>query len=256
LRFILPTDSAFDAGTEACTTMTLEKILQSQGFGSRKLCRDMILDCRVTVNGAVCSDPGAAFAAGDLRFTVDDDEWRYRERVYLAMNKPACYECSHQPQHHSSVFSLLPPQLVLRGVQCVGRLDQDTTGLLLLSDDGGFIHTYSAPKKKVNKVYRVTTKHPVCDTMLDALLAGVLLHGEPAPLAAVACGKIGEQVLDLSIAEGKYHQVKRMIAAAGNRVERLHRLAIGGYRLAPDLPSGLWVWLEPDDLARLRRTEL
>lgn len=230
--------------------MTLEKLLQSQGFGSRKLCRHMILDGRVSVNGVECDDPGAEFALDNLHFTVDGASWRYRAQVYLALHKPAGYECSHQPQHHPSVFSLLPAPLVMRGVQCVGRLDQDTTGLLLLSDDGTFIHAYSAPKKKVNKIYQVTAKHPIQPEQVAALLTGVLLHDEKQPLAAIACEQIGEHVLNLTIAEGKYHQVKRMVAAAGNRVEGLHRIAIGGYGLDAALASGQWTWLEANDLAR------
>ena len=229
--------------------MILEKLLQSQGFGSRKLCRHMIAAGRVTVNGMACRDSNAEFATDALTFSVDGTSWRYRAQVYLALHKPAGYECSHQPQHHPSVFSLLPPQLIQRGLQCVGRLDQDTTGLLLLSDDGAFIHAYSAPKKKISKVYQVTAKHPITSEQITALLAGVLLHDEPVPLMALACEKISEHTFNLTIAEGKYHQVKRMIAAAGNRVEALHRIAIGGYVLDASLASGAWRWLEEDDLS-------
>lgn len=224
--------------------MTLDKLLQSQGFGSRKLCRQFVLDERVMVNGVMCSDPLEEFTTDNLVLTVDGVDWRYREHVYLALNKPAGYECSHQPQHHPSVFSLIPPQLVQRGVQCVGRLDQDTTGLLLLSDDGQFIHSLSAPKRKVSKIYRITTRHAVTPEQIAALLSGVLLHDEPAPIAALACTHIDAHVLDMTIAEGKYHQVKRMIAAAGNRVEHLHRTAVGQYCLDPELGAGKWMWLE------------
>lgn len=225
--------------------MTLEKLLQSQGFGSRKLCRQFVLDGRVLVNQQECCDPSQEFSGDDLIFTVDGVDWRYRKHVYLALNKPAGYECSHQSQHHPSVFSLIPPQLVQRGVQCVGRLDQDTTGLLLMSDDGPFIHSLSAPKRKVSKVYRITTRHPVLPAQIEALLSGVLLHDEPAPIAALACEQMADHVLEMTIAQGKYHQVKRMIAAAGNRVEQLHRTAIGQYRLDNALQMGAWKWLEP-----------
>jgi len=231
--------------------LSLEKILHSQGFGSRKQCRIMVFNGRVTIDGAVCDDPQHMVETEHLQFEVDGQRWQYRQHVYLALNKPAGVECSHQPQHHPSVYRLLPPQLVERGVQCVGRLDQDTTGLLLLSDDGAFIHSYSAPKKKVPKVYQVTTKHPIQPELIAALLAGVQLHDEPAPIAAAGCAQVSENVLHLTIAEGKYHQVKRMIAAAGNRVEALHRIAVGGYALAAALQPGDFSWLEPDDLAKI-----
>ena len=183
---------------------------------------------------------------------MDGEAWTYRQQVYLALNKPVGYECSHQPQYHASVFSLLPRPLVERGVQCVGRLDEDTSGLLLLSDDGQFIHTYSSPKKKVPKVYDVTAKHPVSDAQLAALRDGVLLRDERLPIAAVAVERSGERRFLLTVAEGKYHQVKRMVGAAGNRVEALCRIAVGGLALPADLAPGQWRWLEADDLVRLR----
>jgi 16S rRNA pseudouridine516 synthase len=151
------------------------------------------------------------------------------------------------------VFALLPPPLVARGLQCVGRLDQDTTGLLLFSDDGQFIHRMISPKKGVAKVYRAVCAEAVTDAMLTALRAGVQLNDEPAPIAALACEKLDERVLRLTLAEGKYHQVRRMIAAAGNHVEALHREAIGNYALPADLPPGAWRWLETDDLKQLEQ---
>jgi len=231
--------------------MTLEKLLQSQGFGSRRECRQLILAGRVSVEGAECLLPSAEFAPEQLHFSVGGKPWRYRRQAYLALHKPAGYECSHQPQGYPSVFKLLPPELVARGVQCVGRLDADTTGLLLLSDDGGFIHRCSAPKRKLPKVYRVTTRHPVSEQQIAALLAGVVLHDDPAPVAALACARLGDNLLELTIGEGKYHQVKRMLAAAGNRVEQLHRSAVGGLQLEAALPAGSWRWLEAEDLARI-----
>jgi 16S rRNA pseudouridine516 synthase len=106
-------------------------------------------------------------------------------------------------------------------VQAVGRLDQDTTGLLLLSDDGKFIHRMSSPKHHVPKVYEVLAKHPVDDKQVAKLLAGVVLDDDPKPVRAAACEKTGENRLSLTLTEGKYHQVKRMIAAVGNRVEEV-----------------------------------
>ncbi|MDA0189172.1 MAG: 16S rRNA pseudouridine(516) synthase [Proteobacteria bacterium] len=231
--------------------MTLERLLQSQGFGSRRECRGLVLAGRVCVAGVPCDDPGTEFDPEGLRFTVDGEEWGWHRQVYLALHKPAGYEVSNRPQHHPSVFSLLPVPLRERGVQAVGRLDEDTTGLLLLSDDGQFIHAYSSPKKKVPKVYEVTTRHPVETAQVAALLAGVQLHDEPAPIAAAACERVAEHHLRLTVTEGKYHLVKRMVAAAGNRVEALHRSRIGGLALPPGLAPGLWRWLDAADLARL-----
>jgi 16S rRNA pseudouridine516 synthase len=232
--------------------MNLESVLFTQGFGSRRQCRTLIADGHVTIDGALHADPDADVSTETLTFSVDGIAWPYREHAYLLLNKPAGYECSREPQHHLSVFNLLPPQFAERGVQCVGRLDQDTTGLLLLSDDGKFVHAFTSPKRKVPKVYLATTRHPLDEAQLGALREGVLLHGEPKPIAAVTANARGEHALELTVLEGKYHQVKRMVAAAGNRVEALHRERIGGLGLPATLAVGAWQWLDEADLGSLR----
>jgi 16S rRNA pseudouridine516 synthase len=233
--------------------MKLYRALQSQGFGSRKGSIARVRAGEVAVNGEVCDDPEAEVDPAGLELTLDGVTWPYREKAYVLLHKPAGYECSHHPSHHPSVFALLPQPLLQRGVQCVGRLDQDTTGLLLFSDDGQFIHRMTSPKKGVAKVYRAVCADPVTDAMLGTLQSGVQLNDEPAPIAALACEKLDTSTLRLTLAEGKYHQVKRMIGATGNRVEALHREAIGLFVLPADLPSGGWQWLEPEDLKQLEQ---
>jgi 16S rRNA pseudouridine516 synthase len=254
--FATRTPSTFDASLLVCALlpapMNLESVLFSQGFGSRRQCRALIADGRVSVGGATLADPDANVDTNALAFEVDGTAWPYRERAYILLNKPAGYECSRDPQHHLSVFNLLPAQFATRGVQCVGRLDQDTTGLLLLSDDGQFVHAYTSPKRKVPKVYLATTRHPLDDAQLAALREGVLLHGEAKPIAAVAAHARGEHALELTVLEGKYHQVKRMVAAAGNRVEALHRERVGRLALPASLAEGAWQWLDEADLGALR----
>ena len=232
-------------------SIKLARVLQTQGLGTRRACIEQIRAGEVSVNGVTCTNPDTVFDTTDLQFSIDGETWLYREKVYLALHKPSGYECSHQPIHHPSVFTLLPAPLRQRGVQCVGRLDQDTTGLLLFTDDGGFIHRATSPTKHIGKVYEVTCKHVVDDSQLAALIQGVQLHDEPGPTAALDCVKVAPQCLQMTIAEGKYHQVKRMLAAAGNRVEGLHRVAIGGYSLPAGLLPGAWRWMTAADLAQL-----
>jgi 16S rRNA pseudouridine516 synthase len=231
--------------------MKLYRALQSQGLGSRKGCVAHVRAGVVEVNGELCDNPEAEVDPSGLVLTLDGVHWPYREKAYVLMHKPVGYECSHHPSHHSSVFDLLPLPLIQRGVQCVGRLDQDTTGLLLFSDDGQFIHRMISPKKGVAKVYRATCADPVSSAMMEALCSGVQLNDEPAPIAALACESIDSHTLRLSLSEGKYHQVRRMIAATGNRVDRLHREAIGNYALPATLSPGQWCWLEENDLKQL-----
>ncbi|HRH12838.1 MAG TPA: 16S rRNA pseudouridine(516) synthase [Azonexus sp.] len=231
--------------------MQLERILQKHGFGTRKECRTLCWDGRVAVNGQPCDQPFADVDSAGLVLTVDGVDWPYAEFATLLLHKPAGYECSRRPLHHPSVLSLLPLPLRQRGVQPVGRLDEDTTGLLLITDDGQLNHLLSSARRKVPKVYLATTKHAVDREQMERLLGGVVLNDEPAPVAAAACEIVGARELRLTLTSGKYHQVKRMVAAAGNRVEALHREAVGGLSLPDDLKPGEWRWLAAVDLEKL-----
>lgn len=240
--------------------MRLDELLFSQGFGTRRTCAGLIAQGRVAPGGEPCRDPATWFDVGapGFRFRVDGVDWPYHARAYLMLHKPPGTECSHRPGAWPSVYSLLPAPLRQRpatgrkpGVQAVGRLDQDTTGLLLLSDDGAFIHRMNAPRRQVPKVYEVGLRHPLEATQVERLLAGVVLAGDPQPVRAAACEPAGERALRLTLTQGKYHQVKRMLAAVGNRVETLHRARVGRLALPPDLAPGQWRWLAPAELALL-----
>lgn len=234
------------------STLTLDRIVQSQGFGSRKYCRELINDGEVAFNGEVLDDYRIKLDPTGLVMTIFGETWPYREHVYIAINKPANVECSRKPSHHPGVLTLLPEQCTWREVQPVGRLDHDTTGLLLLSDDGAFIHAQSSPKRHVPKVYHATTAEPVSDTLLARLLAGVQLHDEPAPLAALHCVQLGSHLLEIVLEQGKYHQVKRMLAAAENHCAALQRVQIGQLKLADlGLDVGQWCYLDQAQLALL-----
>lgn len=232
--------------------LTLDRILQSQGFGSRKYCRQLIDDGEVSVGGEVVTDYRASMETDGLSFSVFDETWLYREHVYLALNKPVDFECSRKPSHHPGVLTLLPEQFTWRDVQPVGRLDHDTTGLLLMSDDGAFIHAQSSPKRHVPKVYVATTFSAVSDQLVSQLLSGVQLHDEPAPLAAQSCRRVDEHRIEIVLEQGKYHQVKRMLAAAGNHCSALRRTEIGRLKLDElGLEEGEWCFLEPHHLELL-----
>jgi 16S rRNA pseudouridine516 synthase len=245
--------------------MHLADMLFSQGFGTRRVCAGLIEQGLVDIydeNTPVAQINNAQAAiysiADGMRYKVQGIDWEYHEQAYVLLHKPAGFECSHKPGAWPSVYTLLPSALRLRpnknaiqGVQAVGRLDQDTTGLLLMSDDGQFIHRMSSPKHHVPKLYQVTCKHAVDDKQIAKLLEGVVLDDSPKPVRAAACVATGELTLDLTLTEGKYHQVKRMIAAVGNRVEGLHRASMGSLTLG-DLPVGKWRWVTADEVAVLR----
>ncbi len=231
--------------------LTLDRILQSQGFGTRKHCRELVRAGEVRVHGETIADAAASFDADGLHFEVFGETWTFRRHLYLALDKPANYECSRKPSHHPGVLTLLPEQFAWRDVQPIGRLDHDTTGLLLLSDDGAFIHAQSSPRRHVPKIYVATTHAPVTAELVAHLEAGVQLHDEPAPLAGKA-RQLGEHAIELVLEEGKYHQVKRMLAAAGNHCVALRRVAIGGLTLEGlGLGEGEWCYLDEEALGLL-----
>ncbi len=232
--------------------LSFDRLLQSQGFGTRKYCRDLVDDGEVSVNGEVVKNYKTPVETDGLLFSIFDEEWEYREHVYVVLNKPANFECSRKPSHHPGVLTLLPEQLSWRDVQPVGRLDHDTTGMLLMSDDGPFIHAQSSPKRHIPKIYVATTAEPVTPELVAQLLTGVQLHDEPAPLAAQTCRQLGENELEIVLEQGKYHQVKRMLAAAGNHCVTLRRTAIGQLTLdSLGLEEGEWCYLSAEHLALL-----
>lgn len=232
--------------------LTLDRILQSQGFGTRKWSRKLITEGEVRIDGEIITDYRTSFAADGLEFELFGEVWPYREHVYIALNKPANFECSRKPSHHPGVLTLLSEQCAWRDVQPVGRLDHDTTGLLLMSDDGAFIHAQSSPKRHIPKVYLASTHKPVTEQLIAKLLSGVQLHDEPSPLFALACKKVSDYQCEIVLEQGKYHQVKRMLAAAGNHCLALQRIAVGNLTLAElGLEEGEWCYLEDHHLALL-----
>jgi len=234
--------------------IALHSMLQSQGFGTRRWCCELIADGDVTVRGEIINDPRATFDTDNLEFTVFDEQWIYRAQIYICINKPPNFECSRKPSFHPGVLTLLPEQFSRRDVQPVGRLDHDTTGMLLMSDDGAFIHAQSSPKRHVPKIYVATTHDAVTPQLVAKLLAGVKLHDEPAPLAALRCCQVSEFAIEIILEQGKYHQVKRMLAAAGNHCIALRRVAIGALTLPSlSLAEGAWCYLDAAQIASAGR---
>lgn len=231
--------------------MRIDDILFKQGFGSRRECAALVHSGQVQVAGQRVDDPASDFDTAGLHVEVSGVRWPFRPQALVLLHKPAGFECSRDPRDHPSVLGLLPLPL-RRRVQPVGRLDQDTTGLLLLTDDGPLLHRLTSPRHHVAKVYEVGAKHPVTAEQAAQLLAGVQLKDDPRPVRAAACELTGPANLRLTLTDGRYHQVKRMLAAVGNRVETLHRSAFGPLQVDASLPPGQWRWLSDDEDAALR----
>lgn len=230
---------------------SLLKILQSQGFGSRKECTWLIKKSGVKIEGELRHDTEEKFELEGLQFEVASHSWNYRDKVYIILNKPEGYECSSSPQHHPSVLELLPDQFIQRGIRIAGRLDVDTSGLLLFSDDGKFIHQATSPKKSVKKVYQVHLKHPFSEEQHAKLEEGVELNSETGIFKATDIEIDNERQIRLTIYQGSYHQVKRMIGAVSNRVEKLVRIGIGDFNIDTVPEPSEWRYLDADELANI-----
>ena len=226
--------------------MQLLRFIQSQGLGSKKQCRLYIKQNRIEINGAVFNDPDIEIDSNTIKELKLDEEnisLLPLPFFYLLLYKPENFETSHKPHSFPSVFSLLPDNFRQQNLQAVGRLDADTTGVLMITNDGQFNHQLTSPKHHVSKIYEVTLKHPADEQLIQKLLDGVLLNDEEVTIKAKNAELINSQLLKLEIQEGKYHQVKRMVAAAGNRVEQLHRTHFGDYTL-DGLTKGQWKLVE------------
>ena len=230
--------------------LTLERLLAGIGFGSRKEARALVRMGVVELNGEVQEDPFVELKERPATITVNGEEVTTQEKLYVMLRKPLDVECSHNARDHRSVFELLPDRFTAMGIQTVGRLDADSEGLLLLSNQGDFIHKVESPKKGYLKKYRVTLARPFTEEQKAELLGGVMLKGERRPVLAREIAVEGDSVV-ISIGEGLYHQVRRMFAAVGNHVETLKRDAIGPVLLDETLGKGGWRFLTDDEVASL-----
>ena len=228
--------------------MQLLKYLQAQGLGSRKQCQWLIEHNCVAINGQLHKQVKAEIdltAVATLHIDGEPVVAVPLPYFYILLHKPTDYETSHKPKSYPGVFSLFPDHMRNIAMQAIGRLDADTTGVLLITNDGQFNHRMTSPKHKVAKLYQVGLKHAAAADLCTQLCKGVLLHDDNETVHAAAAELANPHTLLLTITEGKYHQVKRMVAAAGNRVESLHRLRFGTWECA-DLAPGQWRFIQPD----------
>lgn len=230
--------------------LTLERLLASMGFGSRKESRALVRMGLVELDGKVLEDPFMEFAERPESITVNGEEVPTVDKLYVMMHKPLDVECSHNARDHQSVFSLLPDRFTAMGIQTVGRLDADSEGLLLLSNQGDFIHRVESPKKGLLKRYKVTLAREFTEAQKQELLRGVMLKGERREVVAREIETDGDAVV-VAIGEGLYHQVRRMFAAVGNHVETLERISIGPVQLDASLGRGGWRFLTDEEVASL-----
>lgn len=228
----------------------LDQLLANLGYCSRREARAWVRQGRVTVRGAAARDVGQRVAPADVQ--VDGQPLDHPDGLFLLLHKPTGLVCSHDVREGPSVYQLLPPRWQARNpaVTSVGRLDKDTSGLLLLTDQSALVHRLTSPKHKVPKVYRATVDRDLDPALVPLFASGTLqLAGENAPCAPAALRLIDARNAELTLIEGKYHQVRRMFASQGWQVVTLHRERLGDLELG-GLPAGQWHELPLDMFPR------
>lgn len=232
------------------TLRRLDQLLANLGYCSRREARDWVDAGRVTLSGKPADDAGEKVDAADVR--VDGEPLDHPDGLLLLLHKPLGLVCSHDEREGANVYGLLPERWRRRNPQVtsVGRLDKDTSGLLLLTDQTELVHRLTSPKHKVPKRYRVTVDQPLRPE-LGTLFAGgnLLLSGEKEPCLPAELQLLGEREAEVVLTEGRYHQVRRMFASQGYEVTALHRSHFGDLSLG-ELKPGQWRELALDYFGR------
>ena len=221
-----------------------DALLSRYGYCSRKEAREWLRTGRVRAGADRITNP--ADKVDPRKVLIDGVPVEYPQGLFVKVHKPAGYVCSHDTAEGPTVYDLLPPQWMRRSPQptAVGRLDKDTTGLVLITDDHRLVHRLISPKNKIPKVYCVTLDRQPENSVVERFAAGtLLLNGEKTPCLPAMVTDISGTVCRVTLHEGRYHQVKRMFAACGYRVTALHRVRVGEWELG-ELAEGKWEVVE------------
>lgn len=229
--------------------MRLDKYLANATALTRSQARRVIRHGRVLVNGEVVRDFGASVPE-TANITLDGRAIGAPGPRYLMLNKPAGVVSVTEHEQHPTVLDLLDIEN-LSGLHAAGRLDLETTGLVLITDDGDWSHRITSRRTLCPKVYRVWLDQPLDEAAAERLRNGVMLHNDERPTLPAEVERITATEIRLTLTEGRYHQVKRMLAAVGNHVVRLHRESIGAITLDAALEPGEWRYLTQDEINRI-----
>lgn len=237
-------------------TSRVDKLLSSMGYGSRSEIARMAKSGGITLDAAEILDASARIAVTPdlpMRMKVNGAALDPIAGMVIFLNKPLGTTCSHK-EAGALVYDILPERWTRRtpALSTIGRLDKQTSGLLLLTDDGDLLHRVISPKRQIKKTYRITLARPLNGSEGELFASGLMmLEGEAKPLAPAELEVISETKALLTVTEGRYHQVRRMFAATGNHVEDLHRERLGGLLLPADMAPGQWKLLREAEIASI-----
>ena len=218
--------------------MRLDRFLSRAGVGTRQQVKRILRDGVVTIDGKLCKDAAAQISPTN-EIALEDETIPWLESPpFVMLHKPLGYACSHNPAEAPLVAQLLPAHLLADGFEPIGRLDRETSGLLLLTANGDLNHRLTHPKHKIEKEYQVTFTGALPANAVSRVAAGIDLQGDDEPTAPADLTVLDAQHATLILREGRFHQVRRMFAALGVEVTNLHRTRVGGLMLPTTLPPG------------------
>ena len=234
----------------------LDKILASQGTLSRRDVKEIIKKGRVTLNGIVVRDSAVKVDLNTDTVAIDGEQISLKKHIYIMMNKPQGVISASDSESDETVVDLVPDELFRKGLFPAGRLDKDTTGFVLITDDGDFAHKILSPKNHIFKTYLARLQHELTVSDIETLEKGITLaDGTILKEAKVEIVENSETpLIKIMICEGKYHQVKRMFAATGNKVIELHRSKMGELELDSNLKPGECREITPEELIKVQKS--
>ena len=235
----------------------LDKVISNYTEYSRSDVKKLLRDKCVTVNGTIVRDYDYKVDKEKDEILVNGEKLDIIDNIYIALNKPEGYISATEDRESLTVLDLIEENVIRSKIFPVGRLDKDTTGLIILTSDGVFSHDIVSPKKHVDKVYDATIDKPVTDEMIKGFEEGVVLRKDGCMVKEGKCMPAKLEIIEnnvgrVTLREGKYHQVKRMFEAFGAKVVKLNRIQIGNYKLPKDLKLGEYRFLNEDDLLKIK----
>ena len=228
----------------------IDKIISSQTNYSRKDVKKLILQKKISVNGKVAKKPEQKVNEQQDEIYIDGNKLEIKKYIYLILNKPKGYISATEDRTAKTVLDLVPEIYMRRGLFPAGRLDKDTTGMMIITDDGEFAHSILAPKKHIEKTYRVQIDIDITDEMREKFKQGIVLKDHVCCPATIVVEDKNTALI--TITEGKYHQIKRMFGCFGAKVVNLHRISMGGLQLPKNLREGECRELTATELLKLR----
>ena len=227
----------------------IDKIIASQGTYSRSEVKKLIQQKKIKINGETITSPNIKIDADTAEITINNEPLKIKEHIYLMLNKPEGYVSATKDNKDKTVLDLIPEEYKNREIFPAGRLDKNTTGLMILTDDGQMAHNILAPKKHISKKYEVTIDIPVTEEMKKGFKEGIELIDGKCKTSEMTI--TGEHTAEVILTEGRYHQIKRMFGCYGAKVTKLHRTQMGKLELPTNLAPGKARELTPEELEKL-----